>query len=244
MTHGTQGSRIHEGAATSADDPDVSDASDASDAPRVQAEQRWPMAVAVLAMVVLVVLPPYAMPEMAFGVAAVMLVLLGTIMVADPGRIDDRSRLVRRLNLLLVGFLMAAALIATVILIADIIIGAKVTEDALVLLAAGVKVWLGNNLAFAFVYWQMDRGGPAERAAALRPYPDLQFPQDGDDNAPPGWRPMFWDYLYVAFTTANAFSPTDTMPLTHRAKLAMGTQALIAFAVVGLVLARAIGLFS
>jgi len=57
------------------------------------------------------------------------------------------------------------------------------------------------------------------------------------------WRPEFLDYLYVAFTTANAFSPTDTMPMVPWAKVAMGSQALISFAIVGLVLARVVNLF-
>jgi hypothetical protein len=75
-------------------------------------------------------------------------------------------------------------------------------------------------------------------------YPDLAFPQQtSPDLAPPGWRPQFIDYLYVGFTTANAFSPTDTMPMVPWAKIAMGSQALISFAIVGLVLARVVNLF-
>ena len=82
------------------------------------------------------------------------------------------------------------------------------------LLVAGAKVWLGNNVAFAFLYWGFDGGGPAARAHGMPRYPDLAFPQQtSPDLAPPGWRPQFIDYLYVGFTTANAFSPTDTMPM-------------------------------
>ena len=113
------------------------------------------------------------------------------------------------------------------------------------MLLAGAKVWLGNNVAFAFVYWQFDGGGPAVRAHRLPRYPDLAFPQQlNPELAPPGWRPQFIDYLYVGFTTANAFSPTDTMPMTHWTKVAMGSQALISFVVVGLVIARAVNAFT
>ena len=106
---------------------------------------------------------------------------------------------------------------------------------------AEAKVWLGNNVAFALLYWEFDSGGPAVRADGLPRYPDLMFPQEASPElAPPGWRPEFIDYLYVGFTTANAFSPTDTLPMVHWAKIAMGSQALISFVVVGLVLARAI----
>ncbi len=119
------------------------------------------------------------------------------------------------------------------------------TNEAGPLLLAGAKVWLGNNVAFAFLYWEFDSGGPAERAHGMPPYPDFAFPQQtSPDLAPPGWRPEFIDYLYVAFTTANAFSPTDTMPMVHWAKVAMGSQALISFAVVGLVIARAVNAFT
>ena len=211
----------------------------------VQGESRWPMAIAVLAMMGLVLVPPYAEPGVPILVAAVMGVMLLALVIADPGKIDDRSKRVRRLSIALVAFLLLAALGSTVLLVYDLISGAEITNEPYPLLLAGGKVWLGNNVAFAFLYWQLDRGGPAERAIALRPYPDLAFPQDqGPELAPPGWRPMFWDYLYVAFTTANAFSPTDTMPLTHWAKGAMATQALISFLIVGLVIARAVNIFS
>jgi hypothetical protein len=75
-------------------------------------------------------------------------------------------------------------------------------------------------------------------------YPDFVLPQMTDDSlAGPGWRPRFIDYLYVGFTNANAFSPTDTLPLTGRAKLAMQTQALISFTIITLALARVVSSF-
>jgi uncharacterized membrane protein len=210
----------------------------------VPGESRWPMAMAVVALIGLVLLPPYAMPQMAIGAAGMMLALLALTILVDPGRIDDRSRRARRVSILLVAVLLLTTLAATAILVYDLITSAPLTNEPGPLLFAGAKVWLGNNVAFSLLYWQLDRGGPAERAVALRPYADLAFPQDQNpDIAPPGWRPVYWDYLYVSFTTANAFSPTDTMPLTHWAKVAMGTQALISFALVGLVLARAINAF-
>ena len=210
----------------------------------VQGESRWPMAIAVLAMMGLVLVPPYAEPGVPILVAAVMGVMLLALVIADPGKIDDRSKRVRRLSIALVAFLLLAALGSTVLLVYDLISGAEITNEPYPLLLAGGKVWLGNNVAFAFLYWQLRSrrpGGTRGRAAAV-PGPRLPAgPRAG--LAPPGWRPMFWDYLYVAFTTANAFSPTDTMPLTHWAKGAMATQALISFLIVGLVIARAVGIF-
>jgi uncharacterized membrane protein len=130
------------------------------------------------------------------------------------------------------------------VLIYSLITNTQVANEPVTLLVAGAKVWLGNNVAFAFLYWGFDGGGPAARAHGMPKYPDLAFPQQtSPDIAPPGWRPQFIDYLYVGFTTANAFSPTDTMPLVPWAKIAMGAQALISFAIVGLIIARVVNLF-
>ncbi len=146
--------------------------------------------------------------------------------------------------MLLVAVLVSGALFATGLLIHDLVTGSEITNNAGPLLIAGAKVWLANNIAFALLYWQMDGGGAAQRAHGLPRYPDFAFPQiSNPDLAPPDWRPRFVDYLYIGFTTANAFSPTDTLPLTARAKLAMGVQALVSFVIVGLVIARAVNVF-
>ena len=118
------------------------------------------------------------------------------------------------------------------------------TEEPGPLLAAGTLVWLGNNLAFALMYWLMDSGGPIIRA--LRPFPiDFAFTQHmSPELAPPNWRPVFLDYLHLGFTNATAFSPTDVLPLTHRAKYAMLVQSTIALALFGLIVARAVNAFT
>jgi hypothetical protein len=101
---------------------------------------------------------------------------------------------------------------------------------------------------FALAYWETDRGGPLGRAGARAapPYPDLWFPQDGDAKgaAPQGWEPTFVDYLFVSVTAQTAFSPTDTMPLTPRAKLLMGGQGLVSLVTIGLVAARAVNILA
>jgi hypothetical protein len=106
-------------------------------------------------------------------------------------------------------------------------------------------VWVSNNIAFALLYWELDSGGAAARAHALPDHPDLAFPQQmNPDIAPTNWRPRFIDYLYVAFTNATAFSPTDAMPLAPWAKVAMAVQAAISLAVLGLVVARAVNVLT
>jgi hypothetical protein len=111
------------------------------------------------------------------------------------------------------------------------------------LIFAGVQLWLTNVLLFSLWFWELDRGGPVERAARTDQLPDFMFPQDSDPKiAPPDWTPGLIDYLYVSFTNAAAFSPTDTMPLTQSAKLLMTAQALTSLLIVVLVVSRAVGI--
>jgi hypothetical protein len=133
----------------------------------------------------------------------------------------------------------------TVVLVIELVEGSPEVSEAGPLLVYASKVWLANNVAFALLYWNMDRGGAAERVHRTTRYPDFVFPQMTDDSlSGPGWQPRFIDYLYVGFTNANAFSPTDTLPLTGRAKLAMQTQALISFTILTLALARVVSAFT
>jgi hypothetical protein len=91
----------------------------------------------------------------------------------------------------------------------------------------------------------LDSGGAAARSHRVPDYPDFAFPQQmNPDLAPAGWRPRFVDYLYVGFTNATAFSPTDAMPLASWAKIAMAAQSLISLALLALVIARAVNLFT
>ena len=98
-------------------------------------------------------------------------------------------------------------------------------------------------VTFALLYWQLDGGGPAGRIARPAPYPDFQFPQTLTDGlAAPGWRPHFADHLYLAFTNVVAFSPTDTLPLTRKAKGLMALQSMISVCVLVVVLSRVINI--
>ncbi|MGZ4421849.1 MAG: hypothetical protein ACXVFJ_11035 [Gaiellaceae bacterium] len=94
------------------------------------------------------------------------------------------------------------------------------------------------------LYWLMDSGGPIMRERQSRPV-DFAFTQQlSPELAPPGWRPVFLDYLHLGFTNATAFNPTDVLPLTHRAKYTMLVQSTVALALVGLVVARAVNAFT
>jgi hypothetical protein len=109
------------------------------------------------------------------------------------------------------------------------------------LLMSGAVLWLTNVIVFGLLYWSLDAGGPRARARRGRRRPDFWFPQDDNDRlARSGWHPRLEDYTYVAMTNGIAFSPTDAMPLTRRAKTLMGLEALISVGAVLLVAARAV----
>jgi hypothetical protein len=204
------------------------------------------MAAAVLAVMVLTVLLPN---EWVVGPAWAVPVLEGMLLVAlivgDPGAIDKRSSILRGLSIALVAVLIGQSLWSTARLINDIITAGPHTSSASALLAAGSIVWVSNNIAFALLYWELDGGGAAARAHGLPEFPDLAFPQQlNPDVAPPNWRPHFIDYLYLGFTNATAFSPTDAMPLAPWAKISMAVQATISLAILGLVVARAVNVLT
>ena len=101
-------------------------------------------------------------------------------------------------------------------------------------------LWVTNVLIFAIWFWELDRGGPGNRAPDGRQSPDFLFPQMAEPTLAAGWRPRFADYLYTSYTNAVAFSPTDTVPLTAMAKLLMAIHSFIALVTVLLVVSRAV----
>jgi uncharacterized membrane protein len=116
-------------------------------------------------------------------------------------------------------------------------------ESGRSLIYSGVVLWVTNVLLFGLWYWELDRGGPIQRAKRANLYPDFLFPQMADPRwAPRGWMPGLVDYLYTSLTNATAFSPTDTMPLTMSAKWLMGAQSLVSLTTLGLVVARAVNI--
>ena len=194
----------------------------------------------LLAMTVPLLLPARFSLGQPWAVPVVEVLLLIAIIAIDRGRIDRRSAAARALSLVLVAVLVADAAGVTGRLIADLIQGGPETRSPEDLLKTGFLVWLYTIIAFAFVYWVLDGGGPESRFLAPPEFPDLAFPaQLNPGIARPGWRPEFFDYVYLGFTDATAFSPTDVMPLVRWGKLAMTAQAICSLMILGLVIARA-----
>jgi hypothetical protein len=209
-------------------------------------ESRWPPIVVLGVFLALNIVARIWLPHEGLVRVPVLAIIEGiflVLLIAGNLAHVERHRL-RRGALILVTVLVAGALWETALLISDLIRGKGVANDAGQLLATGALVWLGNNMASAFLYWLMDGGGPIARTRLTVPV-DFAFTQQmSPELAPPGWRPVFLDYLHLGFTTATAFSPTDVMPLTLRAKYAMVVQSTVALALIGLVVARAVNAFT
>ena len=208
-------------------------------------EKRWLLAAALaLAMAILLLLPARFSLGPNWIVPALEALLLTATFLADRSHNDRRLAVVRTLSTAMVLILVAAAVFITVRLVVDLVEGGPETNSAAELLGVGFGVWIFTILAFAFLYWLLDGGGPEARIWNPPAFPHLAFPEQLNPVvAPPGWRPEFADYLYLGFTNATAFSPTDVMPLARWSKLAMTLQATGSLAVLGLVVARAVNIF-
>jgi len=209
-----------------------------------QGEVRWPATVAVLAAIALqfplsgrliLVHPVWLLP------ALEGLLGLGLVM-ANPHRINRTSTVNRAASLVLIALLSLANAWSVARLAVGLVQGTE-GNNAGALLVTGGAIWLTNVIIFALWYWEFDRGGPVARANATRIYPDFQFVQmTSPQLAPPDWEPAFGDYFYLSFTNATAFSPTDVMPLSRWAKMAMTGQAAVSIVTVALIVARAVNI--
>jgi uncharacterized membrane protein len=167
------------------------------------------------------------------------LLLVGLVTVGQHPTLSGRSKTRRKIAMALIGFVSAANIVSLVLLCHILIHGSK--ESGRNLILAGAVLWVTNVLLFSLWYWELDRGGPLARAEDPRE-PDFQFPQMVTPDLAPGWEPNLIDYLYVSFTNATAFSPTDAMPLSRGAKALMALQSLASLVTVGLVVARAVNI--
>jgi hypothetical protein len=159
-----------------------------------------------------------------------------------PRRQLEQLGLRRKTALALLGLVSAANTLLVLAVVASLVRGTEKSGAQLLLKA--LTVWGTNVIAFGLWYWAFDRGGPARRLRPSPPDPDFQFPQmENPQLVSPGWRPELVDYIYIAFTNAIAFSPTDAMPLSRRAKLMMLAESAISAVTVLLVAARAVNIF-
>jgi hypothetical protein len=209
-------------------------------------EPKWPAAIALLAVGCLwLALPERLSVGPGWLLLAIVLALLFPIFLTHRRGLYTLNRIL--------GFVASGvitlAMISSLIFLID---GLPKHRDAPgVLLRAAGALWMANVLVFALWYWRLDAGGPLKRARFTgRLESAFLFPQMlVKDSAGPGnkqestvWTPHFVDYLFLAFNTSTAFSPTDTAVLSRWAKLGMMIQSLISLSIVVLLAARGVGI--
>ncbi len=203
------------------------------------------MALAVIATGVLRATLPHQLRngDTAWLFLLVLVILLGALIIGDPGRIDRDRPWLHNLTSALIGLITIVNADAAIRLVIGIVDTSSFTQNAKVLLASGAAIWLSNIIAFALWYWNLDRGGPAARAAGTGGSPALIFPEMlHTQHVREGWYPTFVDYFHLAFVTATAFSPTDVSAVKTWMKLLMMAEEAISLVVAILVVARAVNI--
>jgi hypothetical protein len=207
-------------------------------------EPRWPAVLAILAVIFLLtvlrgrvkVFPtwvPYAL-----GIAIIVPMAAVTLTKAKV-----RWRRVERTGTLLFFILSESAMLVNLSQLLDAMVRRSGEIGGKQLLSSSIAMWVLNILGFSLLYWQIDRGGPEARANNTTPGQDWLFPQEGArEDVPPDWRPTFVDYLFLGYSTATAFSATDVLPLTSRAKLLMMLESVISLVTILVVASRAINI--
>jgi uncharacterized membrane protein len=205
-------------------------------------ESRWAPRMAVVAAIVLYLrLPGRYTVGPVWLIPALEGAILVALFAATPLRM---GRWQRWFAVSLIAILNVANFWSLILLVRMLVYHGKQVPGA-ELLNSSINIWVTNVIVFALWYWELDRGGPDARLRAQHDPPDFLFPQMVTPGAArPDWSPRFLDYLYVAFTNATAFSPTDTMPLTRWAKMLMLVQSLLSILAVTLVAARAVNILS
>jgi hypothetical protein len=211
----------------------------------------WPAQLCVLGAILLQV---RLSDKLTVGPTWLLPSLEGALLVAlaattPRGRADEHHPRRRWFALAMIAFVNLANAISLYLLAHELLRGGIGPREGRPLVLSGVAIWLTNLLIFALWYWQVDRGGPANRARHPDPtrpegHPDFIFPEmdGGRPYTPDDWMPGFLDYLALSLTTGTAFSPTDTMPNSRRAKFLMSVQGLISLVTLGLIISRAVGI--
>jgi hypothetical protein len=217
----------------------------------------WPVAALVTAASLYATLPGRFIVGPSAGVfsvarwvvPALTVILLAALVVIPPqtqlveavGERAAKLRVTRRLlTLTTTAIISFASAVSIVVLVRLLITGA--TAEAPLLLRAAIHMWCTNVLLFGLWFWQLDAGGPAKRLRHPDPVRDFLFPQQAIPELARTWQPTFVDYLYLSFTNATAFSPTDAMPLSRWAKVLMLVEAAASLLLSIMVAARAVNI--
>jgi hypothetical protein len=207
-------------------------------------EPRWPVALSIIIVIFLLVILPERIRlfPIWFPYVAGIIVLLPMVGITiSPFKKNWllTERIITRLFFIFVCGWNLASLKSLI----SAMIHRPENVNGIQLLTSSTAIWVTNVLLFSLLYWQIDRGGPETRANKIRSKPDWLFPQaEIPEDVPSDWYPQFIDYLSLGYSTATAFSPTDTLPLTPRAKLLMIFESTISLMTLIFVVARAINI--
>jgi len=196
--------------------------------------RRWPPLLAALAIGLILLVTADRLGGWPAWLPLALVPILS--LPAAAARVRGRHRLARGLILILLLAMTALVMLSAFFLVTTLTRG---TTAAAALLLDAALIWVANIVLFALWYWEVDCGGPTARHRDGYHCVDFVFPQEAIGSAE-GWSPEFVDYLFLAFNTGTAFSPTDTMVLSHRAKLLMMAQSIVSLVVVAVLAARAI----
>jgi hypothetical protein len=209
-----------------------------------RSEPRWPASLAVVAALVLYAVLPDPLiirPRLLIPLLEVALVV--PLTVGRPYRHPEEATRLRALAVALIALINLANVVSVGLLVHRLLVGTHANGRTLVYSAAAI--WLTNVIVFGLWFWELDRGGPAIRRTPRERHPDFAFPQMvSPELSAPAWKPAFLDYMYVAFTNATAFSPTDTMPLTLMAKVLMAVESMVSMLTIVMVAARAVNILT
>jgi len=218
-------------------------------------EARLPAAIATLAAILLyALLPQRLVVGPRYVIPVLELVLLVFLVAVNPVRMSRQNRIARTVAITMVVLIAATNLFSLGLLLHTLVTSKTGATD---LLVAAFQVWATNVIVFALAFWELDRGGPVVRHLQRRtelPLAEFRFSQDEDRDTVTevhrgasdvsGWMPTYLDYLYVSLTNSSAFSPTDCMPLSLRAKMLMGVEATAALVTSIVVIAKGVGSLS
>lgn len=175
-----------------------------------------------------------------YTLAIIELILVSGIGITAPKRHISFKNFNRTIAVFLIGLVSLANVSSLALVINGLLNGSQVPGKQLVV--AAFAIFITNIIVFSLWYWELDSPG----LTGVKKHdakPKFDFPQmESKLKEGEGWEPTFFDYLYVSITNASAFSPTDTLPLTHMVKAIMSTQALISLLTVVLVTARAVNI--
>jgi uncharacterized membrane protein len=206
-------------------------------------EPLWHVQVSMLAAIGFqLLLPDRYVFSSRFILVAIEVVLLAALSLTTPKDKIFQS-LSRRINvLLLIGLTGVANGYSLITVTGKLLQSGRIANGRDLILTA-LNIYLTNIIIFGLLYWEMDGGGPGARRTTPQQDRDFLFPQDQNEAFKhPLWLPTFIDYLYVSATNGMAFSPTDTLPLSRRAKMLMLAQATLSLVSVALVAARAVNI--